>query len=65
MITRKTRDGRPAPFAVNFTLLPALKPPDYGSYARVVCASRASGEAAGRIPEIYRYVQASGDRGDT
>ena len=24
------------PFAVNFTLLPSLAPPDYGAYARVI-----------------------------
>jgi len=51
MITRKTRDGRPAPFAVNFTLLPALKPPDYESYARVVCeCAPAAVETAGANP---------------
>ncbi|KAI9740419.1 MAG: hypothetical protein M1834_004999 [Cirrosporium novae-zelandiae] len=33
---RKCRSMTPNPFGVNLTLLPALNPPDYGAYARVI-----------------------------
>ena len=39
------------PFAVNFTLLPSLAPPDYGSYAQVIVDEKVPVvETAGRNP---------------
>jgi nitronate monooxygenase len=39
------------PFAVNFTLLPSLAPPDYGAYARVIVEEKVPVvETAGRNP---------------
>ena len=39
------------PFAVNFTLLPSLAPPDYGAYARVIIEEGVKVvETAGRNP---------------
>jgi nitronate monooxygenase len=36
LLVPRMRDGKMPPFAVNFTLLPALMPPDYDAYARVI-----------------------------
>ena len=56
MITRRSEKSKSgyAPFAVNFTLLPALRPPDYESYARVICESDVEVvETAGANPGIF------------
>ena len=54
MITRTDGRGRKAPLAVNFTLLPTLRPPDYESYARVICESAcAVVETAGASPGAF------------
>ena len=46
------------PFAVNFTLLPSLAPPDYGAYARVIVEERVPVvETAGRNPGVDRVFQ--------
>ena len=54
LIARRDASGRLAPFAVNFTLLPALRPPDYEAYARAI---RESGvavvETAGANPGAF------------
>jgi nitronate monooxygenase len=50
------------PFAVNFTLLPSLAPPDYGAYARVIVEERVPVvETAGRNPgEWIAYFKKHG-----
>lgn len=50
------------PFGVNITLLPALVPPDYDSYARVVVEEGVKiVETAGRSPERYvKYFKENG-----
>ena len=48
---RKCRGLTSKPFAVNFTLLPSLAPPDYGTYAAVIIEEKVSVvETAGRNP---------------
>ena len=61
-ITRVDARGRPAPFAVNFTLLPALRPPDYEAYAAVIRESRVPVvETAGANPGTFiRDFKAAG-----
>jgi nitronate monooxygenase len=50
------------PFAVNFTLLPSLAPPDYGAYARVIVEEKVPVvETAGRNPgEWIAYFKKHG-----
>jgi len=51
---RKCRNLTNKPFGVNFTLLPALAPPDYGSYCQVIIDEGIKiVETAGRNPEKY------------
>lgn len=61
MITRRSEKSKSgyAPFAVNFTLLPALRPPDYESYARVICESdvevvETAGANPGKFIEMFK-----------
>ena len=50
------------PFAVNFTLLPSLAPPDYGAYARVIVEEKVPVvETAGRNPgEWIKFFKSHG-----
>lgn len=59
---RKTKALTSKPFAVNLTLLPALQPPDYGAYVRVVVEEGVKiAETAGRNPEqVIKPLKAAG-----
>jgi len=51
---QKCRRMTSKPFGVNVTLLPALAPPDYGSYAKVILEEKIKiVETAGRNPEEW------------
>mmetsp|Transcript_5657 Transcript_5657/g.7879 ORF Transcript_5657/g.7879 Transcript_5657/m.7879 type:complete len:307 (+) Transcript_5657:61-981(+) len=51
---RKCKNLTKKPFAVNLTLLPALAPPDYGSYAKVIIDEGIKVvETAGRNPKKF------------
>lgn len=50
----RTREMTDAPFAVNLTILPVIKPVPYDEYARAICESKVGiCETAGRNPEPF------------
>ncbi|EUC44803.1 hypothetical protein COCMIDRAFT_97334 [Bipolaris oryzae ATCC 44560] len=59
---RRCRTMTNKPFGVNLTLLPAMVPPDYGAYARVIIEEKVNiVETAGNSPgPVIRQLKAAG-----
>ena len=55
---RRTRDMTDKPFGVNLTLLPAIKPPPYMEYAKVIVEERVPVvETAGNNRKLKRKIR--------